>query len=85
MQVRYVPRFEVDTVLQPDAALWQAAKPESVKLKGTPLDMQPTGAIKVSWAGKKVGVVETVQVAAVHDGERIAFRLEWDEDRKSVV
>jgi len=85
MQVRYVPRFEIDTVLQPDAALWQAGEVETVKLKGTPLDMQPTDAIKVSWAGKKIGAVESVQVAAVHDGERIAFRLEWSdptEDRE---
>jgi DMSO reductase family type II enzyme heme b subunit len=79
MQVRYVPRFEVDAVLQPDAALWQAVKAETVKMKGTPLDMQPTAAIKAAWAGKKIGIVETVQVAAVHDGERIAFRLEWDD------
>lgn len=79
MQVRYVPRFEVDTVLQPDAALWQAAKPETVKLKGTPLDMQPSGAIKASWANKKIGAVDVVQVAAIHDGEQIAFRLEWSD------
>ena len=63
MQVLYVPRFEVDTVLQPDAALWQASKPETVKLKGTPLDMQPSGAIKASWANKKIGAVHAVQVA----------------------
>ena len=79
MQVRYVPRFEVEAVLQPDAALWQAAKPETVKLKGTPLDMQPSGAIKASWANKKIGAVEAVQVAAIHDGQRIAFRLEWSD------
>ena len=85
MQVRYIPRFEIDTVLQPDAALWQAGEIETVKLKGTPLDMQPTAAIKVSWAEKKIGAVEVVQVAAVHDGERIAFRVEWSdptEDRE---
>jgi DMSO reductase family type II enzyme heme b subunit len=79
MKVRHVPRFEVDAVLQPDAALWRAEKPETVKLKGTPLDMQPSGAIKTSWAGKKIGAVEVVQVAAIHDGERIAFRLEWSD------
>ncbi len=50
MQVRYVPRFEVDTVLQPDAPLWRAGEVESVKLKGTPLDMQPAVALPVSWA-----------------------------------
>ena len=79
MQARYVPRFEVDAILQLDAALWRAQKAETVKMKGTPLDMQPTAAIKAAWAGKKIGIVETVQVAAVHDGERIAFRLEWDD------
>jgi complex iron-sulfur molybdoenzyme family reductase subunit gamma len=50
-----------------------------VKLKGTPLDMQPSGAIKASWANKKIGAVGAVQVAAIHDGERIAFLLEWDD------
>jgi len=79
MQVRHVPRFEVDAVLQPDAALWRAEKAEAVKLKGTPLDMQPSGAIKTSWADKKIGAVEVVNVAAIHDGERIAFRLEWSD------
>ncbi len=79
MQVRYVPRLELDAVLQPNAAVWQAGKAETVKLKGTPLDMQPTDAIKVSWKEKKIGVVEDVQVDAVHDGERIAFRLEWSD------
>jgi DMSO reductase family type II enzyme heme b subunit len=84
MQVRLIPRFEVDTVLQPDAALWQAGEVETVKLKGTPLDMQPTAAIKVSWVEKKIGAVEAVQVAAVHDGERIAFRLEWTDPTENL-
>jgi DMSO reductase family type II enzyme heme b subunit len=79
MQVRHVPRFEVDAVLQPDAAVWRDQKAEAVKLKGTPLDMQPSGAIKTSWADKKIGAVEVVNVAAIHDGERIAFRLEWND------
>jgi hypothetical protein len=74
MKVRYVPRLEIDAVLDPGAALWRGAEVETVKLKGTPLDMQPTSAIKVGWAGKKIGAVEVVQVSAVHDGER---RLEW--------
>ena len=83
MQVRYVPRFEVDAVLQPDAAVWRGAKTEAVKLKGTPLDMQPTAAIKASWADKKIGATEVVEVAAVHDGERIAFRLEWSDPNEN--
>jgi DMSO reductase family type II enzyme heme b subunit len=83
MQVRYIPRFEADAILDPDAAPWQAGEVETVKLKGTPLDMQPTAAIKVSWAEKKIGAVEVVQVAAVHDGERIAFRVEWSDSTEN--
>ena len=85
MQVPHVPRFEVDAVLQPDAALWRATRPETVKLKGTPLDMQPSGAIKASWANKKIGAVEAVQVAAIHDGERMAFHLEWNDPTEDSV
>ena len=52
MQVRYVPRFEVEDVLQPDAALWRAPTAETVKLKGTPVDMQPAEAVSsVGWRG----------------------------------
>jgi len=85
MKVRYVPRFEIDAVLDPEAALWRAAEVETVKLKGTPLDMQPTAAIRAGWVDKKIGAIDVVQVAAVHDGEQIAFRLEWsdpDENRE---
>ena len=45
--------------------------------------MQPSDLIKVSWAEKKIGAVEVVQVAAVHDGERIAFRLEWSDPNEN--
>jgi DMSO reductase family type II enzyme heme b subunit len=83
MKASYVPRFDIDAVLQPDAALWRAQKLETVKLKGTPLDMQPTAAIKASWAGRKIGTVEAVQVAVIHDGEQIAFRLEWSDSTKN--
>jgi len=78
MQAHYVAGAGVD-LLDPDGKAWKVSAAEPVKLKGTPLDMQPTEAIKASWESKKIGVVEVVQVAAVHDGERIAFRLEWSD------
>ena len=84
MQAHYVAAADVE-LLDPDGKAWKLAAAEPVKLEGTPLDMQPTAAIKVSWVEKKIGAVEAVQVAAVHDGERIAFRLEWTdptEDRE---
>ena len=82
MQAHYVPGAGAE-LLDPDGEVWKVSAPETVKLKGTPLDMQPTGAIKASWANRKIGAVESVQVAAIHDGERIAFRLEWSDSTEN--
>jgi complex iron-sulfur molybdoenzyme family reductase subunit gamma len=55
-----------------------------VKLLGTPVGLQPTEAIRTSWMAKKIGMVESVAVSAMHDGAVVAFHLEWadaSEDR----
>jgi DMSO reductase family type II enzyme heme b subunit len=77
MQVRYVPRFEIDAVLEPDATPFRAARTTRIDLIGTPVGLQPTGAIRAKWTGKEIGAVNSVQVAAVHDGQTLAFQLEW--------
>jgi DMSO reductase family type II enzyme heme b subunit len=77
MRVRYVAGFDSETILDPGSRVWQGARTERVDLIGTPLGLQPTAAIIVAWVGKKIGVTERVEVAAVHDGQALAFRLEW--------
>ncbi len=39
--------------------------------------MQPTAAIRNSWANKKIGAVGKVDVRALHNGEILAFHLSW--------
>jgi DMSO reductase family type II enzyme heme b subunit len=46
---------------------------------GTPVGLQPTGAIRNTWISRKIGAVSAVGVAAVHDGSQLAFRLEWED------
>jgi DMSO reductase family type II enzyme heme b subunit len=85
MRVPYVSGLQVQALLDPDAAPWKQTRPETVKLTGTPLGLQPTPAILVSWANRKIGAVEQATVAAVHDGQTLAFRIEWSdptEDRE---
>jgi steroid C-25 hydroxylase gamma subunit len=77
MRVHYVTPTELATLLEPDAAGWTAAKSETLKLAGTPLALQPTAAIQVAWAKRRIGAVDRVAVAAFHDGARLAFRLDW--------
>lgn len=69
----------VERLLDPDDSAWARAVDDSFQLIGTPAGLQPTEAIRNSWVGKKIGAVERVQVRAVHNGEFLAFRLEWDD------
>ncbi|MAE96661.1 MAG: hypothetical protein CL910_18595 [Deltaproteobacteria bacterium] len=79
MKARYVAGAQLELLLDPDAALWSSAGSEHLKLEGTPLGMQPTDAIRSSWADKKIGAVAGVDVEALHDGRHLAFRLEWSD------
>jgi DMSO reductase family type II enzyme heme b subunit len=79
MQVHHVPNAELETLLDPSAAPWKNVKPERVALTGTPAGMQPTAAIRVAWTGKPIGAVTEVAVSAIHNGNVLAFRLEWED------
>ena len=61
----------------PGAAAWADAETIAVALGPVPLAEQPTEYIRVKWADRPYGTVPEVQVAAAHDGERLAVRLEW--------
>lgn len=79
MRVRYGADLEIDALLEPGAPAWGKAEPERIALIGTPLGLQPTPAIRVAWADRKIGAVASVSVAAVHDGRTLAFALEWSD------
>ncbi|MCP5043102.1 MAG: hypothetical protein GY944_18920 [bacterium] len=78
MEARYVTGADAGSISDPNGAAWSHAGTERISMIGTPLSLQPTEAIRVSWADKPIGAVKEVTVAALHDGERIAFRLEWE-------
>lgn len=82
LKARPVTGVGATELVDPDAGFWKEADDERISLMGTPLGMQPTGAIRVAWAGKTIGVVDKVKVAAVHDGTTLAFRLEWDDENQ---
>jgi complex iron-sulfur molybdoenzyme family reductase subunit gamma len=82
MDAPFVPA-ELDALLDPDGAPWRRTRPTSVALTGTPLGLQPTGAVRVAWTGRRIGAVERVAVSALHQGEFLAFRLEWSDDSES--
>jgi DMSO reductase family type II enzyme heme b subunit len=79
MLAPYVSGMGTEEVLDPEGRPWRAARPERVRVIGTPLGLQPTDAIRVAWAGKRIGAVERVAIAAAHDGRTLAFRLEWSD------
>ena len=66
-----------------DAGFWQQLPEQKVPLVGVPVAMQPTSFIVNNWKEQPVGIIESVNVKASHNGEFIAIRLEWadpDED-----
>jgi DMSO reductase family type II enzyme heme b subunit len=84
MQARYIAPIDTDALLDPNGSVWRGAAVAELKLMGTPVGLQPTGAIRNTWIDRKIGAVSAVAVAAVHDGSQLAFRLEWrdpSEDR----
>jgi DMSO reductase family type II enzyme heme b subunit len=77
MQVRFVAPTSLEELLQPEAPPWRAVRAERIALTGTPVGLQPTAAVRVAWTYRKVGAIGEVHVAALCDGQRLAFRLEW--------
>jgi DMSO reductase family type II enzyme heme b subunit len=78
-----VANTDLETLLDPDSKPWRAESDETLSLTGTPAGMQPTAAIRVAWTGRRIGTVEQVNVRALHNGEALAFRLEWESAQES--
>jgi DMSO reductase family type II enzyme heme b subunit len=79
MKANYVANAAIDALLDPASGVWRASEPRTISLTGTPASMQPTESIRVSWMGKETGAVANVIVKALHNGEVLAFRLEWED------
>lgn len=79
MRVRTIPSTEFDRLFDPSSAGWKRAVSEPMKLEGVPLGMQPTALIRAAWQDRKIGAIDRVRISALHDGERLAFRLEWND------
>ncbi len=61
----------------PAAPAWSQAKPSEIELIGVPVGLQPSVYIASTMQGREVGAVKKVQMSSLHNGEEIAFRLEW--------
>jgi DMSO reductase family type II enzyme heme b subunit len=83
IEARYVASLDRAVLVDPDAKPWRAFKARRMALKGTPLDLQPTAAIRASWAGKKIGATSRVDVKVLHDARVLAFHLEWRDSREN--
>lgn len=86
MKAHYIENLDIEAALDPKAKLWSGVGATALKLSGTPLGLQPTGAIRAAWAEKQIGLVDRVGVKAVHDGRNLAFHLDWKdptEDRET--
>jgi DMSO reductase family type II enzyme heme b subunit len=84
MLAKYVP-LQPEALLDPEGGAWRGAAPVNVPLIATPAPLQPAQYIVMTYITKVVPGVNQVQVSALHNGEVLAFRLEWSdrtEDRE---
>ena len=79
MQADYAAGVDLDALLDGAGGAWRRASSEDLKLMGTPVGLQPTEAIRAAWMGKAIGAVHAARVAALHNGELLAVRLEWED------
>lgn len=70
-------------LLDPNAKGWEKIDREVVDLAGMPVHLQTSRYVRTVWADKLVGKVRAISVRAAHDGERLAIRLEWNDDTEN--
>ncbi len=73
-----------EELLDPASAAWRKAKTNTVVLSPTPIDMQPTEYVRVSWKGRPYGKASSMRVSALHNGEQIFFRLLWTDETEDM-
>jgi len=78
MRARYVANIGIEELLDPAARVWRAQEPELLQLAGTPVGLQPTAAMRVARMGEAIGAVDSVRMTSLHNGEALAFRIEWE-------
>ncbi len=79
MRVRRVDAKSKE-LLDPGDPSWRRVKASNVVLSPTPLDLQPTDYVRVSWKGNPYGKLSSMRVTALHNGRDIFFRLVWEDD-----
>jgi DMSO reductase family type II enzyme heme b subunit len=67
-------------LLDPGNQAWGQAAASTVVLSPTPLEMQPTDYVRVSWTGRPYGQAPSIQARSLHNGDQIFFRLVWQDD-----
>ncbi len=64
----------------PASSIWEQTVAKKVPLYPTPVAMQPSKYIVGKWKDGEFGMTTALGVQALHNGDEIAFRLEWESD-----
>lgn len=77
MRAKLANGVGLEKLLDAGSAAWSAAEVKRITLVGTPLALQPTAIIRNTFKQENIGAVKQAEVAALHTGEHLAFRLSW--------
>ena len=77
---------DAEAMRDPGSSVWRGARADHIALTGTPLGLQPSPYIIVSRADRPVGRIKELRVKVLHNGEEVAFCLDWtDPERNSEI
>lgn len=66
-----------EELASPDGSAWSSVRSNEIVLSPVPLAMQPTEYVRVSRSGRPYGAVTSMDVRALHNGNKVFFRLVW--------
>jgi DMSO reductase family type II enzyme heme b subunit len=72
-----------DDLLHPDHALWREADSATLKMETPPIGNVPSNYFR-AMNPLAIGAVKRLQVSALHNGEALFFRLEWEDPSEDV-
>ncbi len=78
MKAHYLAGKKLADFIEINSPLWSQVGPVDFPLIAAPIALQPTEAVSAQWEGRKYGLISHVTMSAIHNGEHLGLRLEWD-------
>ena len=78
MKASYLAGKKLADFIEVTSPAWSLAEAVDFRLSPAPMGLQPTQAIRAQWKDRQYGLIDHVRISAVHNGEHLGVRMQWD-------